>query len=132
MAEYIDRKGLLDALYAEDAITISGVSIINRFPTADVVARPHNVTNLCDSCKHSYPECPSKADDVIFGDGKGNDNIIACAVYEAGRKHGKWMPKTFDDGYWEYDMFVCDQCGAPSARERNYCYDCGSYMEIGD
>lgn len=39
MNEYIDRNELLDVLYAEDAITISGVSIINRFPSADVVKR---------------------------------------------------------------------------------------------
>lgn len=38
--------------------------------------------HLCDTCKYTYPECPSKADDVTFGNGAGNDNICACKVYE--------------------------------------------------
>lgn len=40
-----------------------------------------NEVNLCDSCKHTYPECPSIISDVIFGNGTGNDNICACAKY---------------------------------------------------
>lgn len=44
-------------------------------------ARPDNQVNLCDSCKHTYPDCQSGKDDVIFGNGIGNDNICACAKY---------------------------------------------------
>lgn len=44
--------------------------------------RPDNQTNLCDSCDYSYPDCPSKTDDVIFGNGIGNDNICACNKYK--------------------------------------------------
>ena len=36
MAEYIERKALRDALYDADAITMSGVKILNQFPVADV------------------------------------------------------------------------------------------------
>lgn len=38
--------------------------------------------NLCDTCKKSgaFPECHEK-DDVAFGDGTGNDNIIKCKKY---------------------------------------------------
>lgn len=42
----------------------------------------HNEVNLCDSCKQTYPECPSTTEDVLFGDGKGDDNICACALYK--------------------------------------------------
>ena len=45
-------------------------------------ARPDNQINLCDSCYYSYPDCPSKDDDVIFGNGIGNDNICACNKYK--------------------------------------------------
>ena len=36
MAEYIEREALRDALYDADAITMSGVKILNQFPGADV------------------------------------------------------------------------------------------------
>ena len=45
-------------------------------------AQPDNQINLCDSCYYSYPDCPSKDDDVIFGNGIGNDNICACNKYK--------------------------------------------------
>ena len=45
-------------------------------------AQPDNQINLCDSCDYSYPDCPSKDDDVIFGNGIGNDNICACNKYK--------------------------------------------------
>lgn len=41
----------------------------------------NNAVHLCDSCQHSYPTCPSYGNDVIFGDGKGYDNICACNKY---------------------------------------------------
>ena len=40
-----------------------------------------NKVNLCDSCSQSYPECPSEFENLIFGDGIGNDNICACSYY---------------------------------------------------
>lgn len=42
----------------------------------------NNQINLCDSCKYLYPACPSKEDDVIFGNSIGNDNICACNKYD--------------------------------------------------
>ena len=44
--------------------------------------QPDNQINLCDSCDYSYPDCPSGSDDVIFGNGIGNDNICACNKYK--------------------------------------------------
>lgn len=34
--QYVDRYLLRDKLYAEDAITMKGVAILNEFPAADV------------------------------------------------------------------------------------------------
>ena len=41
MAEYIEREALRDALYDADAITMSGVKILNQFPGADVAPVRH-------------------------------------------------------------------------------------------
>ena len=41
MAEYIEREALRDALYDADAITMSGVKILNQFPVADVAPVRH-------------------------------------------------------------------------------------------
>lgn len=37
--------------------------------------------HLCETCKYNYPECPTKKNDVQFGQGKGNDNIIECKYH---------------------------------------------------
>ena len=39
--EYVERKALRDALYDADAITMSGVKILNQFPSADVAPVRH-------------------------------------------------------------------------------------------
>ena len=41
MYEYIEREALRDALYDADAITMSGVKILNQFPGADVASVRH-------------------------------------------------------------------------------------------
>ena len=41
MYEYIERKAIRDALYDADAITMSGVKILNQFPSADVAPVRH-------------------------------------------------------------------------------------------
>lgn len=40
--------------------------------------------HLCDSCTHYYPECD--AENVTFGIGKGDDNVIECNDYNQGDK----------------------------------------------
>ena len=35
--------------------------------------------NLCDSCQFCIGDCD--AEDIEFGDGKGNDNVIGCDSY---------------------------------------------------
>lgn len=41
MYEYIERKAIRDALYDADAITMSGVKILNQFSVADVAPVRH-------------------------------------------------------------------------------------------
>lgn len=41
MYEYIERKAIRDTLYDADAITMSGVKILNQFPDADVAPVRH-------------------------------------------------------------------------------------------
>ena len=42
----------------------------------------HSTENLCDVCdsKNSFPQC-LPVDDVEFGDGHGNDNVVFCCNY---------------------------------------------------
>lgn len=56
-------------------------------------AQPDNQMNLCDSCDYLYPDCPAKNDDVIFGNGIGNDNICACNKYKPFvQPEQRWIP----------------------------------------
>ena len=48
--QYVDRYLLRDKLYAEDAITMGGVAILNNFPAADVVE-----VVQCRECRHAAP-----------------------------------------------------------------------------
>ena len=63
MTEYIERKALRDTLYDADAITMSGVKILNQFPAADVapvrhgrwVSVPHKLSRVCSVCNRDEP-----------------------------------------------------------------------------
>ena len=63
MTEYIERKAIRDALYDADAITMSGVKILNQFPGADVapvrhgrwVSAPHKLARVCSVCNRDEP-----------------------------------------------------------------------------
>ena len=123
MAEYIDRDTLRERMAGfvppfidesnqayVDGLT-DAYTLICQAPTADVVERTQkNSVNLCDSCRYDYPECPSGADDVLYGNGIGNDNICCCNKYCAdvvNRKTCKNLATEYDD----CDQFVCSQCG---------------------
>ena len=101
-----------------------------------------NAVHLCKSCKYTYPECPNDGK-VIFGDGKGNDNICACSEYEPKspeRKKGRWLPHPGDR-----DWDVCSVCGTGCKRREHgeahqgitweteynyqYCPNCGARLE---
>ena len=103
-------------IYLEDAINALHNEIVKRrisedvnddgsldeFDTESILrrlqpAQPDNQIHLCDSCGYSYPECPSESNDVIFGNGNGNDNICAC---------GKYKPSAQKKGYTKADYIM--------------------------
>lgn len=43
----------------------------------------NNKVDLCSSCTHMIATCPGRG--IMYGDGKGNDNIVCCAAYETER-----------------------------------------------
>lgn len=104
---------------------------LETLPSAD---RPtvNNKVHLCDSCTHSYPDCSAKGHDVLFGNGKGNDNICCCNQYEAvGRPTGKWI--LVCDGGGECDnLYRCSHCGQEIGCEEydkpKFCGECGADM----
>ena len=57
MAEYIDREALRDALYDADAITMSGVKILNQFPVADVAPLRHGRWISLTDCSNAGVYC---------------------------------------------------------------------------
>ena len=81
--------------------------VVDELPS--VTPSINNKVHLCDSCKYTYPECPCKTDDVIFGNGKGNDNICACSKYEPSRRKGHWIPIPYELDYGS-DV-KCSVCG---------------------
>ena len=57
MAEYIEREALRDALYDADAITMSGVKILNQFPAADVAPVRHGKWISLTECANEGVYC---------------------------------------------------------------------------
>lgn len=61
--------------------------------------KPKAEINLCDTCKDNFCECPAIGDNIKFGNGKGNDNVIKCKYYK---------PITKQKAY-EYDVPINGQ-----------------------
>ena len=57
MYEYIERKAIRDALYDADAITMSGVKILNQFPVADVAPVLHGRWISLTDCSNAGVYC---------------------------------------------------------------------------
>ena len=57
MYEYIERKAIRDALYDADAITMSGVKILNQFPVADVAPVRHGRWISLTNCSNAGVYC---------------------------------------------------------------------------
>ena len=38
--------------------------------------------NLCSTCAFEIPSCEAGPEDIEFGDGLSNDNVILCKHYE--------------------------------------------------
>lgn len=57
MYEYIEREAIRDALYDADAITMSGVKILNQFPVADVAPVRHGRWISLTDCSNAGVYC---------------------------------------------------------------------------
>ena len=77
MDEYIERKAIRDALYDADAITMSGVKILNQFPAADVAPVRHGRWDRV---------IPSKSA------AKWSRKVSCSVCHNAGYNHFKYCP----------------------------------------
>ena len=77
MYEYIERKAIRDALYDADAITMSGVKILNQFPVADVAPVRHGCWERV---------IPSKSA------AKWSTKVSCSNCHSAGYAHHKYCP----------------------------------------
>lgn len=121
----------------DEFVTIIIPNILRNLPSAEPELKKgtsNNQVHLCNSCKYNYPECPNDAN-VIFGDGRGNDNICACSKYVAGSKKGKWVTYEYPDK--ENCFYLqCSICGKPAIWANgvsnfppHFCPSCGAEME---
>jgi hypothetical protein len=71
----------------------------------------NNNIHLCWSCQNSYPECHAKVEDVLLGDGVGNDNICCCNAYrptESNASDEDEIRKNAEDEAWELFGVIAD------------------------
>lgn len=55
-------------------------SVVSRLASNNIYGYENKI-HLCDSCEKCYPECDAKSENIIFGNGIGEDNICACSKY---------------------------------------------------
>lgn len=115
---------------------LSIVGMLNGLPSAE----PDNQVHLCDSCHYGYPVCPAMNNEVIFGNGKGHDNICACAKYipstESVRKakvmkHKYWLGVSLNvvGGHTIGYEWICENCKKKVLNGDDYCSHCGARLE---
>ena len=73
-------------------------------------------------------ECIEAIADAVIRKLKTRETRNKSADDEVNASIGKWMLKTFDDGYGEYQLYECDKCGTVRAHRTNYCHNCGARM----
>ena len=113
-----------------------------RFPPEQPEHIQNNSVHLCGSCQYTFPTCPTHDSDVIFGDGKGNDNICACNKYrpisaQPKQKKGKWIRwyeiKEDETGTEHIPHCRCSECNTEydshSSQFVSFCYVCGAAMK---
>ena len=134
-----------DALLKKTINNPLHVPYITKKDVIDMPSALNNQVNLCDSCTYTYPECPSEKDDVIFGNGIGNDNICACNKYQptvqpvatdtnVGDKISKFidgLEEIFADLRERHvDDSVCGLCeydGAYMGQSGDWCNECPGF-----
>ena len=114
MSDLIDRQITMDAI----AETVVNGECLGCTLAEDILydvpsAQLNNQVHLCNSCKYknSYPVCPSGKDDVIFGNGVGNDNICACACYTPDPEVIRCRDCRYNDGTGYCEVHFMDVSG---------------------
>ena len=112
------------------------VTTVREIPSVEL----DNQVHLCDSCYCCYPVCPAMNNEVIFGNGKGHDNICACAKYipsaESVRKakvmkHKYWLGVSLNvvgEQIIDYE-WICENCKKKVIDGDDYCSHCGCKLE---
>ena len=99
MTEYIERKALRDTLYDADAITMSGVKILNQFPNADVAPVRHGRWDDEHKCTVCHNEAFFKISDIRPDyDYDWEENLVETGGYI-------WDTEWIETAY-------CPNCGA--------------------
>lgn len=143
MNDLIRRQDVNDALQGLHVGDVRFFEKLRKALDAIPTAEPDNQVHLCDSCHYGYPECSAMKNEVIFGNGKGHDNICACAKYipsaETERKKGEWWSEGvgYADGEPVYDMWSCSVCGKyfdewEDEPDWKFCPNCGAEMSRGE
>lgn len=120
-----------DALYHDLTLNgfIKGFNFAIEFMENLPLAVSNNQVHLCDFCKYDYRECQAEKDDIIFGNGRGHDNICACAKFEIKPKQkGNWIEDS-DPGQIIGEHYSCSECRVcHSTLKSNFCPNCGADM----
>ena len=96
MAEYIEREALRDALYDADAITMSGVKILNQFPAADVAPVRHGQWIFGKDLPYSWGQIPKNKYHLYCSE---------CSEQAFNRSED-------NDPDFDVDTSYCPNCGA--------------------
>jgi len=126
-SDSISKQVAVEAITSYNGVVDKSVAkrILIQLPSAQPTL--NNQINLCDTCKHNYPDCPAGEDDVLYGNGEGNDNICACGKYEAERRNtGRWVDVGSGLSVWPWK---CSVCGGRQSVISDFCPDCGSKMK---
>jgi len=67
--DYIDREAAIDTLYDNNAITMTGVKLLNRIPAANVIAVQFGYNMAWDrSTMFECSVCHWSCSDTLYGD----------------------------------------------------------------
>ena len=126
MDDLISRQAAIEALDC-----INGTEeVLRSLPSAQINWIVNNDIHLCDSCKYSYPSCPSSKFDVVFGDSIGHDNICACNKYQP-RYDEEWRKMHYKSSYSQGFLEGVRMCEQPTVQpEKTQHYQEGTTSDL--
>ena len=132
MDDTVSRQAAIEIVDFECGGELIGTAKIITKRLSDLPpAQPDIQTHLCDSCKYSYPDCPSESNDVLFGNGKGKDNICACNKYlPSAQLEQQWIPcseRLPEDGERVLATHLCSRFN-PDRQVTEHIYENGEFL----